>query len=57
MNWIQGFLKAGALFAVSGLYTVYAVGAIMWLGGWGLVPSLVPVFGLAAAAFANEEVG
>lgn len=55
MDWAHGLLKAGALFAVSGAYAAYGIGAIMWLGGWGVVPALAPVFGLAVVSFASEK--
>ena len=54
MDWVLGFAKAGAVFGISAIYTAYAVAVILWLGGWGLFPALLPIFLMMAFAFASE---
>lgn len=54
MDWTRGLLTAGALALASVAYTAFVVAMIWWLGGYGLVISLIPPFGMIAVSVAAE---
>lgn len=53
MNWTRGLIAASLIFGGSIAYASLIVGLIFWLGGWGLLLALLPLFAFLVYAEAR----